>query len=205
MADPPGWRTTTTLIKLRADDDSSIPETTLHRDMNTSLAYAMLLGCAALLALLVVGLIYPAPAEIMAAPHPDYPSMLRSGTASPGGPWTLRAGYLTGLLVIFLMTVTSMVGIRSDDRRGQRLMITASLVYAATFIAMAVSYSNYVEHGFTGTILGFPPPTAWMLYGMWHIPWLMVFVYVLPWDSVSFPPESQERFDALLREKREAE
>ncbi len=173
--------------------------------MSKSIAYAMLFGCTALLILLVVGLIYPAPAEIMAAPHPDYPSMLRSGTASPGGPWTIGAGYLTGLLVIFLMTVTSLVGVRSDDPRGRRLMIGASLIYAATFVAMAVSYSNYVEQGFTGTVLGFPAPTAWMFYGMWHIPWLMVFVYVLPWDSVSFPPESRVRFEELLREKREAE
>jgi hypothetical protein len=173
--------------------------------MSRPVAYAMLFGCAALLALLVLGIIYPAPPDFAAAPHPDYPGMLRSGTSSPGGPWTIWAGYLTGLLVIFMLGATSLVGIRSDDRRSQRLMIGATLVYAATFVGMAVSYTNYVERGFTGTILGFPPPTAWMIYGMWHVPWLMVLVYALLWDSLSMPPESRERFAALLREKRDSE
>ncbi len=169
--------------------------------MSRSVAYAMLFGCAGLLALLVVGVIYPAPADVLAAPHPDYPEMLRSGANSTGGVWTVRAGYLTGLLVIWMLGATSMVGIRSDDRRGQRLMIGATLVYAATFVGMAMSYSRYAAEGFTGTVLGFPAPTAWMIYGMWHIPWLMVFVYVLLWDSVSMPPKSRERFAALLKEK----
>jgi len=69
-----------------------------------------------------------------------------------------------------MLCVTSLIAIKPDDRRGRRLMIGASLVYAATFIALAVSYSRYAEEGFTGTVLGFPPPTAWMVYGMWHIP-----------------------------------
>jgi hypothetical protein len=150
-------------------------------------------------------MIYPAPAEFLPTPHPDYPGMLRSGANATGGVWTLRAGYLTGLFVIWLLAVTSLVGIRSDDHRGRRLMIGASLVYAATFVGLAMSYSRYAAEGFTGTILGFPPPTAWMLYGMWHVPWLMVFVYVVLWDSVSMPPESVARFDELLRAKEDAQ
>ena len=128
--------------------------------------------------------------------------MLRSGTDAPGGPWTLRAGYLTGLLVVWMLAASAMMGIRSDDPRGRRLLMGALLIYAATFIALLVSYSRYAQDGFTGTVLGFPPPTAWMIYGMWHVPWLIMLVYLVLWNSVTFPPESQERFDALLRDKR---
>jgi len=30
----------------------------------------------------------------------------------------------------------------------------------------------------------------------------MMLVYLVPWDTVAFPAESQERFDALMRDRR---
>ena len=174
----------------------------MRTDLSKGVIYALLFCLSGLLALLAIGIVFSAPPELVATPHPAYPSMLVSGSAAPGGSWTLRAGYLSGVLVLGVLIAFVFIGVPPKSKLGWRLMAASSALYMATFIALLVTDATYATDGFTGTIFGFPPPTAWMIHGMWHMPWLMVLVYVVFWDSVSYTPEAEARFDALMETNR---
>jgi len=174
----------------------------MRTDLSKGVIYALLFCLSGLLALIAIGIVFPAPPELVATPHPAYPSMLVSGSGAPGNSWTLWAGYVSGVLVLGVLIAFVFIGVSPKSKLGRRLMGVSSALYVVTFIALLVTDATYATEGFTGTIFGFPPPTAWMIHGMWHIPWLMVLVYVVLWDSVSYTPEAEARFEALMETKR---
>ena len=54
-------------------------------------------------------------------------------------------------------------------------------------------------------LLGFPLPTAVMLYGIWGVPLIFVLFFVIRFDQWILKPEELERFETLLAEKRESQ
>ena len=110
----------------------------------------LLVFAAALLALLVVGLVTGAGQEA-AVVHPDFAPMQRgidSGTL--GAPiWT---GYLVGLLIIGMMWVTMLVGFRGGH--WVRIAVTAwTAWYGFAFVALLRSYGGY-DLGVTTIVAG---------------------------------------------------
>ena len=77
-----------------------------------------------------------------------------------------------------------------------------NLVFAILLICF---YVQYLQTGNTFLLLGFPAPTAMMMFGCWGSAFLYTVIYIWGFDSFIFTPEDEVAFEALVREKQEAE
>jgi len=169
------------------------------RDVSRGLIYALLATSLALLGLVILALVVPGSPELAARPHPTIESMLSSGAGAPGGPRTLWAGFVTGLLVILMIGLLLLVGVAPDATGLKRWIVGCTAAYGLVFGALMLSYLQYLEGGPLRIFGGLPAPSAWMMYGVWLFPWVFIIGYVVTFHTSYFPPESQERFRELLR------
>jgi hypothetical protein len=79
------------------------------------------------------------------------------------------------------------------------------LVYAAAFIALVLVESTYAQGSAQNMILGFPLPTAIMVYGVGGTPIFFSVVYVLQFDRWVMKSRDLERISQLANERRQAE
>lgn len=175
----------------------------MTRDVPRSLIYALLGVSAALLLLLALGLVLPIPADIEAVTHPDADSMLRSGSGAPGGTLVVAAGFATGLLVLAMIGLCLLVGVAPGANGLKRWILGGTVAYGLVFSALMLSYLDFLEGGPLRIFVGFPAPTAWMMYGVWFFPWVFIVAYVVTFRTSYFTPEAEERFRELLRNKDE--
>ncbi len=173
----------------------------MPRDVSRGLIYGLLAVTVALLGLFVLALVAPGSPELAARPHATIESMLSSGAAAPGGPGTLWAGFVTGLLVIAMIGLCLLVGTAPQARGLKRWIVAGTVLYAFVFGGLMLSYLDFLEGGSLEIVGGFPAPSAWMMYGVWLFPWVFIIGYVVTFHSSYFPPESEERFREILRSK----
>jgi len=79
------------------------------------------------------------------------------------------------------------------------------LAYAAAFIALVLAESTYAQGDVQSIVLGFPLPTAIMVYGVGGVPIFFSALYVLQFDRWVMRPEDLERVTKLAAERRQAE
>ena len=137
-----------------------------------SLLYALLAACAPLLVMLGMGIFMPTPAGIDPTPHPNFESMLSSGSAAPGGLPIILVGWATGLLIIVMIGIFLLIGEAPTAKRLRRWIVGGTAVYGLIFCALMLSYLDFLEGGPLEIFGGLPAPTAWMMYGVWLFPWV---------------------------------
>ena len=77
---------------------------------------------------------------------------------------------------------------------------------ALAFVLLFVSYRGQAVAGAdVPTVLGFPPATAWMLYGVWWTPLALVALYVWRFDDWVYGDWEQARFAELVAAARQAD
>ena len=173
----------------------------MARDVDRSLLRALLAACIPLLIMLGMALFMPTPVGIDPTPHPSFDSMLSSGSAAPGGPVIIAAGWATGLLIIVMIGIFLLIGVAPTAKRLRRWILGGTVVYAGVFCALMLSYLEFLEGGPLEIVGGLPAPTAWMMYGVWLFPWVYIVALVVTFDDSYFPPESEARLRELLKTK----
>ncbi len=168
--------------------------------------FRVLLGLsAALVLVMLVSRWLPAAMQPTARLHPDAISVLQSTGGLAERPEAIWLGYGMGLLILALMATCVWIGLRKQDAGTplSRLIMIGFVAYAVVFTAMTITYAAYTrspsEAAFFG---GFPPPTAWMLYGMWHFPLLLVVLYMVRFDRWVLTEQDLQRFRKLVEENR---
>lgn len=173
----------------------------MTRDVDRRLIYALLCACVPLLILLLIGVLSPAPPELVPTPHPNFDPMLRSGSGAPGGPLVILAGFGTGILIIVMIGICLLIGVRETAKMLRTWIVVGTIVYMMVFGALMLSYLEFLKGGPLVIFGGLPAPSAWMLYGVWLFPWVFIIAFVVTFDDVYFPPESEARFRELLNAK----
>ncbi len=110
-------------------------------------------------------------------------------------------GLAYGALKIVFFVSCLLLGVR-DSKNRKWAFLLAGIVYLATFCLMMVADYFYVRDATPTLVLGFPLPTAIMLYGLWGVPWIFLLFYVLNFDRWILSPLELERFEEMLQEKR---
>lgn len=152
----------------------------------------------------------PEPPGAAGQPHPLFETMMQ------GGPEGARldlwpAGTLFGGLAISLFVALVAFGLRRDGATtgrggaGSAALWIGWLLYLGVFLALSFSYRSYATTGAPELILGFPPPTAWMLFGLWPAPLWFVLLYVLQFDRRVLTKEELRRFEERVAERRAIE
>ena len=115
--------------------------------------------------------------------------------------------YLFGLLSTGTLCLFLVIGaIRKGRLDGIRpWLILSSLVYLTVYSLTYLSDVNYVASDHTSFVLGWPVPTAWMIYAMWAAPLLFMFIYVFKFRDWILTEEDENRFSELVKARRSQE
>ena len=154
----------------------------------------------ALLTVVILLWLVQEPSGSTGTAHPDYGAMQHSGPdISSSQPVQWLAISFGGLIVLILITCVIIGYLRQDRLASDRNpLLWIGAVYVLVYTGLIVLYLNYVDGGTIIYILGFPMPTAWMIYVFWLFPVAFTFYYVRKFDSWVFKPSSMEEFLAIL-------
>ena len=172
--------------------------------------FRLLLGVsAALVLIMAASVLLPGATEPTARLHPEAASLLQSTGGLADQPATLWLGYVLGLLILGLMAVCVWIGLRKKDAGTPltRWMMTGFAGFALVFTGLTFTYARYTGTAEIPFFGGFPLPTAWMIYGMWFFPLILVGLYMALFDRFVLTEDDQARFQDLVAEnqrKREA-
>ncbi|RMD70738.1 MAG: hypothetical protein D6818_08730 [Bacteroidetes bacterium] len=164
-----------------------------------------LLFFCALALLLLTGLLWwlPPLSDATGGTHPDYATLLHSRTDLPHQTWWWLGGLAWGTFIIGTLAATLLLATRPGGRTTPftRLTGLAMLLYWLCFLAMMVAW----RAGWQAHVLGFPLPTALMLYGLWGIPLLITWAHYRYYDRWVLRPDQLERFREMTRVRRDGE
>lgn len=137
--------------------------------------------------------------------HPRFPTMQKGGDGLERHSSVIWWAWALGLLEIGLFVGLLALGIRHRGVLGQRKwpLVIGGLLYGAVFTLLVLSYQSYASTGSGSLFLSLPPPTAWMVYGLFGIPLYFHLLYMINFDRWVLTPEDLERFHRLVAARRE--
>jgi hypothetical protein len=167
-----------------------------------------LILCGLLIAMcVVIGLVLISP-EVESnhgVTHPEFDqSMLHGGSGAERHQYVRWLGLAFGLLQVAFFVGCLLLGMR--ERKGRvGVFVCFGVIYAIAFTLMVVFDHSYAAGETRQIVLGFPLPTAIMVYGVGGAPLAFVLIYMLRFDRWILTPQDMERFERLVQEKRGAE
>jgi len=137
--------------------------------------------------------------------HPDVPGMMHGGASAARTGAVLWIGALFGLVQIGFFGLCFALGMRGWAGLGpvRRPLLAGMTGFALVWLALVVSYLGYAaDPAGTPRWLGFPLPTAILLFGFWPFPVVFVGIYLRYFDQVVLDPARLARFRERLVELR---
>ena len=107
----------------------------------------------------------------------------------------------TLILCAALMTL----GVSRRHRTGVFWIGIGGVTLAALFVWWRVfdGYTDFLAGGEVRMVLGFPAPSAWLIYGVWGTAALYSVLYVVGFRRFIYTEEDEKAFNELVREIRE--
>ncbi len=164
-----------------------------------------LFGSSAILLVIMVGGFLLSPSVRPAAqPHAVYTSI---ETSDRGSQETLWLGYSMGLAILAVMAALVLMGVGKNGPGNMlgKWLGAGFICLGLIFTCLVASYARYGaghEDSFFG---GLPAPTAWMIYGVWLFPMLMILACSYHFDRWYFTEEDQRLIEEVMRSKRSRE
>jgi len=160
---------------------------------------ALLLAITLFLGLSVFKTIPPAASGM---PHPEIQGMKigGDGTARISGLETASFVVFAATFLLFITLVISGVSKRNRTARFWIWMVIITGVILFVWYQVFDSYMAYLATGALRYILGFPEPTAWMIYGLWGGGALFTVVYVVEFRKIIYTKEDEETLKDIVEE-----
>jgi len=138
------------------------------------------------------------------AQHDLFPTMLKSVKTSQST-LTLWFSFLFGVFSICLFTLFLYIGLSGKKflRKKLVVMVIGLILYVGIFSLGFASYLRYIQNDSFRVFLGFPAPTAWMLYGIWFFPLFFTFIYVIKFNDWVLKPEDYQLLKKIMRRRGE--
>lgn len=155
-----------------------------------------------LLVVVVLGS-FDEPPHAVGLPHPDHGAMAMGGEATSRSAELLPWGLAFALLQVALFASLLLLGLRRGDEPVVRRYFPVLLglaVLAICFVFLFAAYASFSENPMKSSIvLGFPAPTAWMLFGVWWSPIVVIVLYHRKFDTWVYGPREERAFRELMR------
>jgi hypothetical protein len=137
--------------------------------------------------------------------HDTYSTMFQGGPGAERHAVTIWIGWVFAMLSILFFVACNLLGVARDGKLGPAKVpfIIGTVLYAAIFTAVIVSYNAYMHEDTHTLSLSLPKPTAWMIFGIWPIPLFFIVVYSLYFDRWHFTAKDEERFEEILARSRQ--
>jgi len=151
--------------------------------------------------------ITPPPTNVTGQAHETYKTMLKGGTSMTVDSISNTLAYLFGLCATGLLCLFLILGaIRKERLDGIRpWLILSSIAYLIVYSLTYLSDAHYVDIGHTRFVMGWPIPTAWMIYVMWATPVFFVMIYIFKFRDWILTEDDESRFEELVKARRAAE
>ena len=165
-----------------------------------------LLGLLVFCLLLILVLQILPPQDLPAgAPHVQFTTLQSSGTSVYDSSPHWAIGLSFGLAIIGIFGVTLYIGGHRQDPQKRKSIFRAfgigMLAYFGVFLLLINAYQHYHQTGVTPYFLGYPAPSAWMIYGIWLVPLVFTTMYVMKFDDWVLSAEEVEEFKRIVEEK----
>ncbi|HVS62853.1 MAG TPA: hypothetical protein VMT85_05015 [Thermoanaerobaculia bacterium] len=139
--------------------------------------------------------------------HPEHPAMALGADGEARHRDVLGVGFAFAVLIVvfFVGLLFFALHRRGEAVPGKGTILFAAVLFLGAFVALFWTYSRFMEApGAGGLFLGFPVPTAWMLYGVWGIPLLFILIYVARFNEWVFGAAEETEYTKLLERVRRA-
>jgi hypothetical protein len=154
-------------------------------------SYLILLGLLIVTAVtLAIAITRPLPQDATGGPHPSHAEMKQGGTPERHQ-GKLLLGWIYGAAQIGLFMVAIGISI-PQGRPGRGWLAAGTLIYFAVFSAMMLAYAQ--DHEGVPFILGFPLPTAVLVFGMWPASALFSVLYATHFRAWIYSEADAKRF-----------
>jgi len=152
--------------------------TTSSRRHSDGLFIGLLLVLLGLLVVLIAAWVGPEVKYATGIRHPDYPSILIGVHHIDQLPFTRWLGFAFGIGVILIFSLVLLIGNRKA--------------------IMVVCNWSYMNEEATSPFLSLPPPTAWMIFGMWFCPMIITYMYITRFEEYIISEEEERAFFDFL-------
>lgn len=115
------------------------------------------------------------------ATHTDYTAIELGARQARDDLHAWSLGLVLGLVMIGLLSVT-LTFAANHLKHGvglRRCIYGGSLIYAACFVGLMLSWRSYAEQAQPSVSGPFTAPTNWLVFGMWMAPVVFTLIYVL--------------------------
>ena len=139
------------------------------------------------------------------AVHSTFPAMRIGGDGGARFVPIGWAAYVFGCAFFVGGSLMMALGIKPAlrTRAFWAFLVGGMILVLGAWSGLVRSYVRYLDHGYTGYFLGFPVPTAWMIYGIWGSAFGLIALFMFGFRVYVLPKEDEEAFEAFARELRE--
>ncbi len=149
-------------------------------------------------------LLIPETAGELGAAHPDFAGMRHGGSGLERHAVVLWAGWaFGGVGIVFYVALMAFGTRRGAARRAStRWLVFGLCAFLAAWTGLVVAYRTYLLEGPGRLFLGFPLPTAIMLYLLFPASLILTAVYVGGFRRWVLSEDDEAAYDRLLAETR---
>ena len=137
--------------------------------------------------------------------HPDFSTMQLGGDSAARHGQVLWLGWSFGALVIAFFVGLIDASLARSGQPGKpsarRTVWLAGAVFELIFLLLVLSYRSFMDDPSMPSVLGFPRPTAWMLYGIWGFPMVFVLLYIFRFEQWVLDTKAEAEFAKLERRR----
>jgi len=134
--------------------------------------------------------------------HPEISGMRTGGDGAGriNGLETASFILFAATFVLFTTLIISSVSKRNRTLRFWIWMFIITGIILFVWYQVFDSYMSYLNTGALRYILGFPEPTAWMVYGLWGGGALLAVVYVVEFRKIIYTEDDEETLKDIVEE-----
>lgn len=134
--------------------------------------------------------------------HAQITEMHQAGNGADRLGSVLILAWLFGTVMIAFFVSLLALAILPGNRQSLWLLLLGTLLYETAFSLLVLEYRHFVAVPEAATFWGpFPTATAWVLFGVWLVPYVFILFYVVFFDRWILPAAHRDRFEELLRNR----
>ena len=133
--------------------------------------------------------------------HTEFPKTMLQGV--PGTERQSGLGWFGlafGVLEISFFTGCLLLGLRPSKSRVAVFLLLGTL-HVSAFVLMFIADYYYSLGELRGIFLGFPVPTALMIYGVGGVPLVFIILYVLCFDTLILTPSDLSKLTQIVQQR----
>jgi phosphotransferase system glucose/maltose/N-acetylglucosamine-specific IIC component len=142
------------------------------------------------------------PPSASGMPHQEIDGMRIGGDGASRISGLETASFIVFAATFLLFTILIISGVSKQNRTLRFWVWMTAITLLILFVWYQVfdSYMNYLSTGAMRYIMGFPEPSAWMIYGLWGGGALYALVYVVEFRRIIYSKEDEETLKDIVEE-----